>query len=315
MSLNQKEIERYSRQIILDEIGLEGQERLKIARVLMIGAGGLGCPVLQYLVAAGIGTLGIIDFDIVEESNLQRQILYSTEDIGKNKAIVAKKRLKQLNPHINIIAYPKPLNRQNALTLFPRYDLIIDGTDNFETRYIVNDVSLLTGKPFVYGAIHKFEGQVAVFNYEHGPSYRCLFPNPPEKDSIPSCSQMGVLGVLPGIVGAYQANEALKIILKIGEPLSGKLLLINSQTNFTSLITIQRSEREIENVLDGTIQTNQQTESIGCGEMPSEQCIMDISAKDLYHRLKNGEKIQFVDVRGLNEQPKIKMLERNKHAT
>src|SRR5690606_19253182 len=215
---------RYSRHIILSEIGQAGQDKLLSAKVLVIGAGGLGCPVLQYLAAAGIGTLGIIDFDVVEISNLQRQVLFGTSSLGKNKAEAAKKHLEDLNPEISIMAYAEKLTYQNALELFKNYDIIVDGSDNFETRYLVNDACIITNKPLVFGAIYKFEGQVSVFNYQNGPSYRCLFPNPPQKDTVPNCSEIGVLGVLPGIIGSMQANEVLKIILGIGSTLSGKLL-------------------------------------------------------------------------------------------
>ena len=182
---------RYSRHIVLDEIGQAGQEKISLAKVLVVGAGGLGCPVLQYLTAAGIGTLGIIDFDIVEESNLQRQILFGTSSIGFNKAIVAKSRLEDLNPTINIIAYPEKLTSKNALELFEGYDIIVDGTDNFASRYLINDAAILSNKPIVYGAIYKFEGQVSVFNYRNGPSYRCLFATPPKEGSVANFQKLG----------------------------------------------------------------------------------------------------------------------------
>ena len=232
---------RYNRHIILSEIGQIGQDKLSNAKVLVVGAGGLGCPVLQYLAAAGIGTLGIIDFDVVEASNLQRQVLFGNSSLGQNKAEAAKIRLEDLNDTITINAYPFPLDHQNALDLFNQYDIIVDGSDNFETRYLVNDACILTNKPLVFGAIYKFEGQVSVFNYENGPSYRCLFPNPPKKDSVPNCSEIGVLGVLPGIIGSMQANEVLKIILGIGNVLSGKLLCFNALTNQTSILKVKKS--------------------------------------------------------------------------
>ena len=221
---------RYNRHIILSEIGQIGQDKLTNAKVLVVGAGGLGCPILQYLAAAGIGTLGVIDFDVVDESNLQRQILFGTSSLKQNKAIAAKKRLEDLNDTITINAYPYQLDYQNALDLLIQYDIVVDGSDNFETRYLVNDACIITNKPLVFGAIYKFEGQLAVFNYENGPSYRCLFPNPPKKDSVPNCSEIGVLGVLPGIIGTMQANEVLKIILSIGNTLSGKLFCFNALT-------------------------------------------------------------------------------------
>lgn len=235
---------RYSRHLLLDEIGVSGQAKLKESKVLIVGAGGLGCPVLLYLAAAGVGTIGIIDFDIIEESNLQRQILFDTSDIGKSKAQVAKNKLGAKNPLINVIAYPEKLTNKNSIQLFNEFDLIIDGTDNFTTRYMINDACVLTKKPLVYGAIHKFEGQVSVFNYCNGPNYRCLFPTPPKSETIPNCSEVGVLGVLPGIIGAHQANEALKIIIGIGDVISGKLLIYNALTTSFSKIEIPKTNNK-----------------------------------------------------------------------
>ena len=192
----------------------------------MIGAGGLGCPILSYLAAAGVGQIGIIDFDTVDESNLQRQILFSLNDIGTNKARAAKNKLQQQNQHINITAFDYALTNLNAIELFKQFDIIVDGTDNFSTRYMVNDACVLTKKPLVYGAIYKFEGQVSVFNYKDGPTYRCLFPNPPE--TVQSCSEVGVIGVLPGIIGTQQANEVIKLILGIGKIMSGRVLIYNA---------------------------------------------------------------------------------------
>lgn len=228
MNLTAQDTHRYSRHLLLDKVGEIGQLKLKQAKVLVIGAGGLGCPVLQYLGAAGVGKIGIIDFDVIDESNLQRQILFSVEDIGKSKSEIAKLKLEAQNPLIDIVAYNFELTNSNAIELFEQYDIIVDGTDNFSTRYMVNDGCVLANKPLVYGAIHKFEGQVSVFNYQNGPTYRCLFPNPPELGSMPSCSEVGVIGVLPGVVGTQQANEVLKIILEIGKVMSGELLIYNS---------------------------------------------------------------------------------------
>ncbi|MFI1743379.1 molybdopterin-synthase adenylyltransferase MoeB [Thalassobellus sediminis] len=291
---------RYNRHIILSEIGQEGQNKLSNAKVLVIGAGGLGCPVLQYLTAAGIGKIGIIDFDVVDISNLQRQVLFGTSALGKNKAVAAKERLTDLNDSITIIAYAEKLTHQNAVNLFNQYDIIVDGTDNFETRYLVNDACIITNKPLVFGAIYKFEGQVSVFNYQNGPSYRCLFPNPPEKGNVPNCSEIGVLGVLPGIIGTMQANEILKIILGIGNVLSGKLLCYNALTLHNSTLKIKRNENIIQSVLKNKDNFhNKQTES---------QCeidIISISIKDVLF----GENIQFIDVRETHEQPKIENLE------
>lgn len=249
MGLSDKEKQRYSRHLLLDKVGEGGQLKLKNAKVLVIGAGGLGCPILSYLVAAGVGNVGIIDFDTVDETNLQRQILFDTKDIGKNKAIVAKEKLTLQNPFIKIITYNEELTNKNALALFNQYDIIVDGTDNFPTRYMVNDACLLTEKPLVYGAIHKFEGQVSVFNYKGGPNYRDLFPNPPSSDSIPSCSEAGVIGVLPGIIGTQQANEVIKIILEIGNIASGKLIVYNAlQTSFLKINIPNSNNIEVKNI-------------------------------------------------------------------
>lgn len=221
-------MERYIRQIVLPEIGEEGQEKLQRAKVLVVGCGGLGCPALQYLVGAGVGKIGLVDFDRVSLSNLHRQILYKTSDVGQPKAEVARKALLAQNPDITIDAITQRLTTDNVLDLVKDYDLVIDGTDNFPTRYLINDACLLLGKPMVYGAIYKFEGQVAVFNFNKSASYRCLFPQPPQAGTVPNCSEIGVLGVLPGLIGTLQANEALKIILGIGEVLAGKLFTFNA---------------------------------------------------------------------------------------
>ena len=240
---------RYNRHIILSEIGQKGQDKLSKAKVLVVGAGGLGCPILQYLAAAGVGTIGIVDFDVVEVSNLQRQILFGSSSLGQNKAAAAKERLSDLNNSITINAYPEKLTFQNAIELFNQYDIIVDGTDNFETRYLINDACILTNKPLVFGAIYKFQGQVSVFNYNNGPTYRCAFPNKPKKDTVPNCSEVGVLGVLPGIIGTMQANEVLKIILGIGNVLSGKLLCYDALSAQSTILTVKRNDLEIQKVL------------------------------------------------------------------
>lgn len=228
--LNQSEKNFYSRHLLLNEIGEIGQEKLKKAKVLVVGAGGLGCPILQYLTAAGVGNIGIVDGDTVAISNLQRQILYTFDDVDKPKAICAANRLKQLNPNIKFNLHQEFLTTTNAIAIFNKYDIIVDGSDNFQTRYLCNDAAILTDKPLIFGSIFKFEGQVTVFNYKNGPTYRCLYPKPPSHGAVPSCSEIGVLGVLPGIIGCFQANEALKIILELEEVLSGKLLTFNALT-------------------------------------------------------------------------------------
>ncbi|NJX14191.1 HesA/MoeB/ThiF family protein [Tamlana crocina] len=291
---------RYNRHIILPEIGQTGQDKINNAKVLVIGAGGLGCPILQYLAAAGVGSLGIIDFDVVEASNLQRQVLFGNSTLGQNKAMAAKQRLEDLNPEISISAYAEQLTYQNAIELFEKYDVVVDGSDNFETRYLVNDACVITNTPLVFGAIFKFEGQVSVFNYNNGPSYRCLFPSAPEKGSVPNCSEIGVLGVLPGIIGTMQANEALKIILGIGTTLSGKLLCYNALTAQSHILKISKSENEISKVLNEKHLFSQK-------EMEA-NCAIPNAAISIENILKK-ENIQLIDVREPHELPKVEDLE------
>src|SRR5688500_9845719 len=226
--LSGDEIKRYSRHLIMPEVGVDGQRKLKAAKVLCIGAGGLGSPAAMYLAAAGIGTLGIVDFDVVDFSNLQRQIIHGTPDVGRPKLHSAKDRLKALNPNVHVETYEEALTSANALRLFEPYDVILDGTDNFPTRYLVNDACVLTGKPNAYGSIFRFEGQASVFATKEGPCYRCLYPEPPPPGLVPSCAEGGVLGVLPGIIGVIQATEAIKVILGIGEPLIGRFLIYDA---------------------------------------------------------------------------------------
>ncbi|NET65530.1 MAG: molybdopterin-synthase adenylyltransferase MoeB [Moorea sp. SIO1G6] len=228
IQLSKDEYERYSRHLILPEVGLEGQKRLKAASVLCIGSGGLGSPLLLYLAAAGIGNLGLVDFDVVDSSNLQRQVIHGTSWVGKPKIQSAKERILEINPHCQVDLYETLLNSENALEIMAPYDIIVDGTDNFPTRYLVNDACVLLNKPNVYGSIFRFEGQATVFNYEGGPNYRDLFPEPPPPGMVPSCAEGGVLGILPGIIGVIQATETVKIILGKGDTLSGRLLLYNS---------------------------------------------------------------------------------------
>ena len=228
IQLNKEEYERYSRHLILPEVGLEGQKRLKAASVLCIGTGGLGSPLLLYLAAAGIGRIGIVDFDIVDSSNLQRQVIHGTSWVGKPKIESAKNRILEINPLCQVDLYNTRLSSENALELLEPYDVIVDGTDNFPTRYLVNDACVLLNKPNVYGSIFRFEGQATVFNYEGGPNYRDLYPEPPPPGMVPSCAEGGVLGILPGLIGVIQATETVKIILGRGQTLSGRLLLYNS---------------------------------------------------------------------------------------
>lgn len=238
--LNDQEKYRYSRQMILDNIKEAGQERLKNSSVLVIGAGGLGCPVLLYLAGSGIGRIGIMDHDTVDESNLHRQVLYATEDCGKSKALTAEKKLKTQNPFIQIETYAYKLSAANACEIFKKYDLIVDGTDNFSARYIINDAAVLENKPVVYGALYKYEGQFSVFNYKSGPTYRCLFAEP--STNAPNCNEAGVLAVLPAIIGSLMANEVLKICLGIGTVLSGQIQIFNGLTNEFSKITLTKNQ-------------------------------------------------------------------------
>ena len=247
ISFSKEELERYSRHLIIPDFNIEGQRKLKAAKVLVVGTGGLGAPLLQYLTAAGVGTIGIVDFDVVDDSNLQRQVLFSVEDIGKSKVEAALKRLKGLNPHITFNTYNTRLTSENALDIIKDYDLVADGTDNFPTRYLVNDACVILEKPNVYASIFRFEGQVSVFNYtdkngETGPNYRDLFPSPPPPGLVPSCAEGGVIGVLPGIIGTLQANEVIKVITGMGEPLSGRLFLFDALSFETRTVKLAKDK-------------------------------------------------------------------------
>jgi adenylyltransferase/sulfurtransferase len=234
-------MKRYERQIILPGIGILGQQKLTDARVLIIGVGGLGCPVLQDLAGAGVGTIGIVDGDVIDESNLHRQFLYNTDDCGKSKAAVAAKVISRQNPEVTIVSYPTQFTKQNCFLIASDYQIIVDCTDNIPTRYLINDIAVAKGIPMVYASIHKFEGQLSVFNYKNGPTYRCLFPENERLEAIPNCNDSGVLGVLPNMLGTMQANEVLKIILGIGEILSGKFLLYDGLDNSFQTIEIQKN--------------------------------------------------------------------------
>lgn len=295
VSFSKEEYDRYNRHIIIPEFGLEGQQKLKAAKVLIIGAGGLGAPSLLYLAAAGVGTIGIVDFDKVEDSNLHRQVLFGVEDIGTLKVEAAKKRLTSLNPHINIVTHNLQLTSKNALELFKQYDVVADGTDNFPTRYLVNDASVLAGIPNVYASILQFEGQVSVFNYTDkngntGPNYRDLYPTPPDPGLIPNCAEGGVLGVLPGIIGTLQTNEVIKIITGIGEPLSGRFFVFDALSFETRVLKIskQKNTPEIKELID--------YEQF-CGVPVAEKKIKEISVTEFEEWLKVGEDIQVIDVR------------------
>jgi sulfur-carrier protein adenylyltransferase/sulfurtransferase len=237
------ELRRYSRHLLIPEVGLAGQERLAAARVLVVGAGGLGSPVLQYLGAAGVGRIGIVDDDVVDETNLQRQTIFATSDIGKRKATVAAERVHAINPSIAIDAIPRRFDASNARELVRLYDAVVDCTDRFSTRYLINDACVLEDTPDVYASIFRFDGQVSVFHYQGGPCYRCLYPDAPPPGSVPTCAEGGVLGVLAGLVGSWQANEVLKLLLRIGEPLAGRLLLIESLSARTREVRFERDPR------------------------------------------------------------------------
>ena len=305
VKLSKEEIQRYSRHLIMPEVGMEGQLKLKRARVLTIGTGGLGAPLGLYLAAAGVGHLGLVDFDVVDSSNLQRQVTFTTADVGKSKSDAAKARLSALNPAIEIVSYDTRLTSENALELFRDYDIIVDGTDNFPTRFLVNDACVLLGKPNVYGSIFRFEGQATVFGYPGGPCYRCLYPEPPPPGLVPSCAEGGVLGVLPGIVGSIQAMETIKLILGTGEPLVGRLLLFDALAmRFREL----KLKRNPECPLCGDHRTL--TKLIDyeefCGirgeETPAmTDGIQEITATDLKARQDRGDKLFILDVREPHE--------------
>ena len=305
IQFSKEELARYNRHIIIPEFGLEAQQKLKAAKVLVVGSGGLGSPALLYLTAAGVGTIGIIDFDVVDDSNLQRQILFGVESVGLPKVEAARKRLEALNPHINIRLYNEQLTSKNALDIIREYDVVADGTDNFPTRYLVNDACVLTGKPNIYASIFQFEGQVSVFNYrnangETGPNYRDLYPTPPPPGLVPSCAEGGVLGVLPGIIGSMQASEVIKVITGVGETLSGRFFIFDA-LNFETR-TFKISKRA-DNPISGKNPTI--TELIDyeqfCGMKTVEKPIKEISARELYDLQVRGEKFQLIDVREPHE--------------
>ena len=310
-TLTNEEIARYSRHLIMPEVGVEGQRRLKAARVLMIGTGGLGAPTGMYLAAAGVGTLGVVDFDVVDASNLQRQIVHGTKDVGRPKIESARDRLNDINPNVKIEAYETKLTSENALELFREYDMVVDGTDNFPTRYLVNDACVLTGKPNVYGSIFRFEGQASVFWAARGACYRCLYPEPPPPGLVPSCAEGGVLGVLPGIVGAIQANEAIKLILGGGEPLINRLLLFDAwKMRFRELKLRKDPECPVCGERPTIKELIDYEEFCGLRSAPSQTSndkteetrqMEEITATELKQRLDRGDDIQLIDVREPNE--------------
>jgi adenylyltransferase/sulfurtransferase len=298
------EVRRYSRHLIIPDVGMTGQKRLKNARVLVVGAGGLGSPALLYLAAAGVGTLGVIDFDVVDESNLQRQVIHGQSDVGRSKAESARDSIREINPFVNVVLHEERLDSDNAMRIFRPYDLIVDGTDNFATRYLVNDTCVLLGKPYVWGSIYRFDGQASVFWAEHGPCYRCLYPEPPPPGMVPSCAEGGVLGVLCASIGSIQVNEAIKLIAGIGDPLVGRLMIYDA---------LEMSYR--------TLQVKKDPECPVCGKQPTITELIDyeefcgtvsedaqkaaagstITATELKDMLDHGDEIFLVDVREPNE--------------
>jgi adenylyltransferase/sulfurtransferase len=239
-ALTVDEVKRYSRHLIIPEIGMAGQKRLKNARVLAVGAGGLGSPTLMYLAAAGVGTLGIVEFDVVDESNLQRQIIHGQSDVGRSKAESARDSVKEINPYVDVVLHEERLDSSNVMQLFSQYDLIVDGTDNFATRYLVNDAAVLLGKPYVWGSIYRFDGQLSVFWADHGPCYRCLYPEPPPPGMVPSCAEGGVLGVMAGTIGTLQVNEAIKLLTGVGEPLLGTLMVYDALESSVRTVKVRK---------------------------------------------------------------------------
>jgi sulfur-carrier protein adenylyltransferase/sulfurtransferase len=303
-TLSNDEILRYSRHLIMPEVGMEGQQKLKAARVLCIGAGGLGSPLALYLAAAGVGTLGIVDFDVVDYTNLQRQIIHTTADVGRPKLDSAAEKLKAINPFLNLRTFNTRLTSENALELFRDFDIVADGTDNFPTRYLVNDACVLTGKPNVYGSIFRFEGQASVFATEEGPCYRCLYPEPPPPGLVPSCAEGGVLGILPGLVGVMQATEAIKLILGVGEPLIGRLLLIDALAMKFRELKLRKNK---DCPVCGTHPTITKLIDYNefCGirgeEKPVETGVPQMQVEELKRRLDAGDDLFVLDVREPHE--------------
>ncbi|MCU7548071.1 molybdopterin-synthase adenylyltransferase MoeB [Chitinophagaceae bacterium LB-8] len=309
LHFNQDELARYNRHIIIPGFGVEAQKKLKAAKVLVVGCGGLGSPVLLYLAAAGVGTIGIVDFDLLDESNLQRQVLYGVESIGQPKVEAARKRLEALNPHIQIVPFNTRLTSGNAMDIIRDYDVVADGTDNFPTRYLINDACVLLGKPNVYASIHQFEGQVSVFNFrqpdgELGPNYRDLYPVPPEPGTVQDCAEGGVLGVLPGIIGSVQALETIKIITGIGEILSGRFYMFDALRFESRVLKIKRSMDNPLNGANPTIRSLIDYEQF-CGIKTSEVDIKEINPGELRQWQANGEDVQVIDVREPHEYESI----------
>ena len=298
VKFTKEELERYSRHLIIPEFNIEGQRKLKQARVLVVGSGGLGSPLLLYLTAAGVGTIGVVDFDVVDETNLQRQVLFSVDDVGKPKTESAIKRLQGLNPNIKFIEHNTQLTSENALEIITDYDLVADGTDNFPTRYLVNDACVILQKPNVYASIFRFEGQVSVFNYSDsngntGPNYRDLFPTPPPPGLVPSCAEGGVIGVLPGIIGSLQANEVIKVITGIGDTLSGRLFLFDALTFETRTLKVHKDPK-----LESIVKLIDYEVFCGLDQQQDETPkVKEISVQELENLKDHGKSYQLIDVR------------------
>lgn len=306
-TLTNEEIHRYSRHLIMPEVGIEGQQKLKAAKVLCVGAGGLGAPLAMYLAAAGVGTLGLIDFDVVDVTNLQRQIIHGTKDIGKKKIDSAFETLTDINPNVNLIRHEVALTSENALDILKDYDIVVDGTDNFPTRYLVNDACVLLGKPNVYGSIFRFEGQVTVLCAEGGPCYRCLYPEPPPPGLVPSCAEGGVLGILPGTVGLLQATETVKLILGIGKPLIGRLMIYNALDMDFRFFKVRRDPAWALGAPHPTIKKLIDYQEF-CGvphaseaPAPVASPVPEITVKELKAKLDRKENFVLVDVREVHE--------------
>ncbi len=311
IELSHEEVQRYSRHLIMPEVGMTGQKKLKAASVLLIGAGGLGSPLAMYLAAAGIGRIGLVDYDVVDYTNLQRQIIHGTKDVGHPKLESAKARILDINPHVQVDTYQVPLTSANALEIFAPYDVIIDGTDNFPTRYLTNDACVLLGKPNVYGSIFRFEGQLSVFYAKEGPCYRCLFPEPPPPGLVPSCAEGGVLGILPGTVGAMQATEAIKLILGIGESMIGRLLLYDALNMEFTEVKLRKNPNcpvcSEHPTLTELIDYEQfcgmpaHDHSLYAAEESDNGSVRQMSPQELKSRLDAGENLVILDVRERHE--------------
>jgi sulfur-carrier protein adenylyltransferase/sulfurtransferase len=304
--LSREEVLRYSRHLLIPEVGLAGQRKLKGSSVLVIGTGGLGSPVAMYVAAAGVGRIGLVDYDVVDFSNLQRQVIHGTSKIGQLKVESAKERILDINPSVQVDVYNVPFTSANALSIAERYDLVIDGTDNFPTRYLVNDVCVKLGIPNVYGSIFRFDGQVSVFDGQQGPCYRCLFPEPPPPGLVPSCAEGGVLGVLPGIIGSMQASEGLKLLLGIGQPLRGKLLLFNALDMTFDYVKLRKNPNcAVCGLPSEKIELIDYEAFCGVSAHDHEEASMEnqyeIGAKELAEQMKNGHNIKLIDVREPHE--------------